>query len=191
MPVYLRGLIDRFRRSGGRLVARHIDKLSDVADNTRAVINCSGIHAAQLAHDPTVYPIRGQLVVVSNPGITEFFSEDTGDSPDLTHYLPHGDTVVLGGIAVPHDERTEPDPAIAMLIVDRCAAIEPRLRGARILEHRVGLRPTRPEIRLDLNRLDGIDVIHNYGHGGAGVSLAWGCAAEIRQLLTDGPLRLG
>lgn len=184
MPVYLRGLIDRFLGGGGRLVERHVDSLSDVAGNARTVVNCSGLQANLLAHDASVYPIRGQLVVVSNPGITEFFSEDTGDSLDLTHYLPHGDTVVLGGIAVPHDPRPEPDPGISASIIDRCTAIEPRLRGMRILDHRVGFRPTRPEIRLEPDRSIGHRVIHNYGHGGAGVSVSWGCAAEVCQLLT-------
>jgi D-amino-acid oxidase len=60
-----------------------------------------------------------------------------------------------------------------------CTAIDPRLRGAEILGHRVGLRPCRPEVRLESEPLDGGVLWHNYGHGGAGISLSWGCAAEI------------
>jgi D-amino-acid oxidase len=60
-----------------------------------------------------------------------------------------------------------------------CAAIDPRLRGVTILGHRVGLRPTRPEVRLESEPFGGGVHWHNYGHGGAGISLSWGCAAEI------------
>ena len=60
-----------------------------------------------------------------------------------------------------------------------CSAIEPRLRGVYIIGHRVGLRPYRPEVRLESEPFDGGVLWHNYGHGGAGISLSWGCAAEI------------
>jgi D-amino-acid oxidase len=48
-----------------------------------------------------------------------------------------------------------------------------------ILGHRVGLRPCRPEVRLESEPLGRGVLWHNYGHGGAGISLSWGCAAEI------------
>jgi D-amino-acid oxidase len=74
---------------------------------------------------------------------------------------------------------------IAERIVAHCAAIDPRLRGATILGHRVGLRPYRPEVRLESEPLSGGVLWHNYGHGGAGISLAWGCAAAITAAVTD------
>lgn len=77
---------------------------------------------------------------------------------------------------------------MAEALRDRCARIEPRLDRLPILEHRVGLRPTRPQIRLESAALPGgTSVIHNYGHGGAGVSLAWGCANEVRALIEATP----
>jgi D-amino-acid oxidase len=68
---------------------------------------------------------------------------------------------------------------VADRIVAGCVAVEPRLRGTQILGHRVGLRPWRPEVRLESEPLGGSVLWHNYGHGGAGISMAWGCAAEI------------
>ncbi len=147
-------------------------------------MNCAGLGARHLAADGQLRPIRGQLVVVSNPGINEFFSEDTGLSPDLLHYYSHGATVVLGGTAEDNTWTMAPDPATAYAIIGRCAAVEPRLRRARVLGHRVGLRPTRPEIRVEDDYFDGQIVIHNYGHGGAGVSLSWGCASTVGNLIT-------
>jgi D-amino-acid oxidase len=51
----------------------------------------------------------------------------------------------------------------------------PALRQARVLRHKVGLRPVRPAVRLE--RVG--DVVHCYGHGGAGITLSWGCADEV------------
>jgi len=180
MPVYLAYLRERFVASGGVIEIRRLTTLAEAV--APVVVNCSGIGARDLVPDPQVFPIRGQLVVVENPGITEFFSEDTGLSPDLLHFYPQGDSVVLGGQAAPDEWSLEPDVDLAEAIVTRCAAVEPRLRAAQVIGHRVGLRPTRPEVRLEAERVAGRLVIHNYGHGGTGVTLSWGCAAEIATL---------
>ena len=55
---------------------------------------------------------------------------------------------------------------------------------AEILEHKVGLRPGRSEVRVGREDLtDGIQCVHNYGHGGSGVTLSWGCAEEAAELV--------
>jgi D-amino-acid oxidase len=135
--------------------------------------------------DPDLRPIRGQHVVVTNPGLTEFFSEDTGSSPDLRCFYPHGDTVVLGGTAIDGEGDLGPDDNAAAGILARCAEVEPRLAQAHVLEHRIGARPTRATVRVEAEwQEDGTVVVHNYGHGGAGVTLSWGCAEETERLLT-------
>jgi len=188
MPVYLTYLCNRLHAAGGTLRVQPVSSLDEAAARAPAVVNCTGIAARDLAADPDLYPIRGQLVVLANPGITEFFTEDTGDSPDLLCIYPHGDTVVLGGTAEPHRWHLEPDPQTAAAIVARCAAITPNLASAPILAHRVGLRPTRPTIRVDEQpHPNGTRIIHNYGHGGAGVSLSWGCARDTAVWLTTPP----
>ena len=58
-----------------------------------------------------------------------------------------------------------------------------RAEWDRIIRTTVGLRPHRPSgFLLRADRLDDTTVIHNYGHGGAGMSLSWGTgrmAAEM------------
>ena len=179
MPRYLDYLQQRLTAAGGTLEIRRIGSLEEAAEVASLVVNCTGMGARDLVPDPDLVPIRGQLLVLENPGITEFFSEDTGLSPDLLHYGPHNDTVVLGGVAQPGEWSRRPDPGTAAAILARCAAVEPRLRDARVLDHRVGLRPTRPSVRVESQQLNGIHVIHNYGHGGAGVTLSWGCAVDV------------
>ncbi|MBI1758958.1 MAG: FAD-dependent oxidoreductase [Actinobacteria bacterium] len=187
MPTYLGYLERRFTEAGGHIEIRRVNSINEATGVAPIVVNCTGMGSRDLVHDVDLTPVRGQLVVVANPGITEHFSEDTGLSPDLLHYCPHGDTVILGGTAQPGAWSRKPDPATAAAIVARCAGIEPRLRDAPVIDHRVGLRPTRPRVRVAQQTVNGARVIHNYGHGGAGVTLSWGCATEVAAVARSGP----
>jgi D-amino-acid oxidase len=81
-------------------------------------------------------------------------------------------------VGQPFDERNTADKIIA-----RCAEIEPRLLGAEIVAIRHGTRPKRSEVRVELDTGPGHPVVHNYGHGGSGLTLSWGCAFEVRDLV--------
>jgi D-amino-acid oxidase len=187
MPTYLDYLQRRLTSSGGVIEIRRVSALAEATREASTVVNCAGMGARDLVDDEEIFPIRGQLVVVKNPGLHEFFSEDTGASPELTHWYPYGNTVVLGGTAQPDDWNREPDPAVAAAIIRRCAEIEPRLADAEVLAHRVGLRPTRGSVRVKEESTSGARIIHNYGHGGAGVTLSWGCATEVAKLALASP----
>jgi D-amino-acid oxidase len=184
MPVYLTYLQRRLIDAGTAIEVRHIESLAEAAACAPVVVNCAGVGACRLVPDRDVTPVRGQLVVVENPGLTDFFVEDTGLSMQQCYIYPHGRTVVLGGVAAPGQWSLEPDDAVAAGILQRCIEVEPRLRGARIIGHRVGLRPSRPQVRLVEDRIGRTRLIHNYGHGRAGVSLSWGCAEEVFRMLS-------
>lgn len=64
-------------------------------------------------------------------------------------------------------------------ILEKVEAIWPDVDRSRIIGGTVGLRPSRTEVRLEEEEVDGRRVVHNYGHGGAGVTLSWGCAEEV------------
>jgi D-amino-acid oxidase len=188
MPVYLGYLRARFEAAGGRVEAGTVRSLPDAAaaHGARVVLNCTGTGARELLPDPALIPFRGQVVVAENPGLTEFFIGLPDEVSELVYLFPHGDTVVLGGTEVAGDWNTEPVPALAERILRDCAAIEPRLAGVRVLGHRVGLRPFRPRVRLEAEpRGTGPLVVHNYGHGGAGITLSWGCAREAAALASQ------
>jgi D-amino-acid oxidase len=189
MPDYLEYLHQRYLRAGGSPVA--LASYPSLADAVRAagspvIVNCTGCGAHDLVPDPRVMPVRGQVVVAANPGITDFFVGTGAADGDLTYYFPHGDRIVLGGTEQPGNWSREPDPETARRIIDACAAVKPALRDAAVIEHRVGLRPVRPQVRLEAEQAghaaDGATVVHNYGHGGAGVTLSWGCAQEAAGL---------
>ena len=194
MPAYLGYLHARFEAAGGRTEAGMARSLTGAAagHGAQAVVNCTGSGARDLASDQAVRVFRGQVVVAENPGVTEFFIGLPDATPELVYLFPHGDILVLGGTEVADDWNPRPVPAVADRILRDCAAVEPRVNGARVLGHRVGLRPFRPRVRLEAEppaaaragHRYGPAVVHNYGHGGAGVTLSWGCAREAAALVT-------
>lgn len=179
MPVYLGYLQARFERAGGTLEVSPVASLASLAGLAPVIVNCSGAAAHDLVPDSAVVPVRGQVVIAANPGIEEFLVSRDPEPPWIVYMFPHGGTVLLGGTNDEGNWDMDPSAEVAERIMAGCCAIEPRLRGAEILGHRVGLRPWRPEVRLESEPLGSGVLWHNYGHGGAGISLSWGCAAEI------------
>jgi D-amino-acid oxidase len=181
MPIYLAYLMDRVGAAGGSVQRRTLSSLDEV--DAEVVVNCVGLGARDLVDDVSMEPIRGQIVRVSNPGIERFVLEE--DNPEgVTYIVPRSGDCILGGTAEEGAWDLEPDSETAAGILRRCTHLEPRLTGVEVLEHRVGLRPGRPEIRLE--REDGpTPRIHNYGHGGSGITLSWGCAEETLRLVQE------
>ncbi|TQK80259.1 D-amino-acid:oxygen oxidoreductase (deaminating) [Streptomyces puniciscabiei] len=181
MPVHLAWLRERLAKAGGVIEPREVTDLASVP--AQVVVNCTGLGARSLVPDPAVRPVRGQLVVVANPGIRTWFTSVGHSSTTSTYVIPQPGGLLLGGTAEEDDWSLEPDPATAAAIVARCAAIRPEIAQARVLAHRVGLRPARHAVRLERQPLpDGRVLVHNYGHGGAGITVAWGCAREAAGL---------
>lgn len=181
MPTHLRWLRDRLLRAGGVVEVRTVTDLVEAA--APVVVNCTGIGARRLVPDPAVRPVRGQLVIVENPGLTTWIVSTDEAAGTTTYLFPQPDRLVLGGTTDEDDWSLTPDPAVAAEIVKRCAALRPEIAGSRVLGHRVGLRPVRDTVRLEREPLpDGRVLVHNYGHGGAGVTVAWGCAREAAGL---------
>ncbi|MFI1480094.1 FAD-dependent oxidoreductase [Streptomyces sp. NPDC020747] len=177
MPVQLRWLRERFLRAGGTVEVRAVTDLAEAEAAAPVVVNCAGLGARQLVPDPAVRPVRGQLVIVENPGLRTWLVTTDSVAGTTTYLFPQPDRLVLGGTTDEDEWSLTPDPEVAARIVERCARLRPAVAGARVLGHRVGLRPSRPTVRLEREvRGGGGVLVHNYGHGGAGVTVAWGCA---------------
>ncbi|MFD0022654.1 FAD-dependent oxidoreductase [Streptomyces sp. NPDC058382] len=185
MPVHLEWLEERVRAAGGSVERRTVTSFDEAAAEAATVVNCTGLGARELVPDPGVRPVRGQLVLVENPGIEEWFTEADPASSATTYFFPQPGRLVLGGTAAADHWSTVPDPRTAQEIVARCAGVRPEIAGARIIGHRVGLRPARDAgVRIEAEPLPGGGrLVHNYGHGGAGVTVALGCAEAAARLV--------
>jgi D-amino-acid oxidase len=182
MPRYIDHLLARLETAGGRVELRSVANLSEAAAVAPCVVNCTGVWAHALVPDPQVRPVKGQHVLVENPGLETFFYEG-GAASSWVGFFPHGERVVLGGVAIQDDWDLTPDQRISEQILARCIAVEPRLAHAQVLGSQVGLRPSRPTVRLEEESLGSARCIHNYGHGSVGVSLSWGCARDVEAMI--------
>ena len=167
------------------------------------VVNCTGLSSLFLGgvEDKTLYPARGQIVLVSNnPGIMAGVS-GTDDGPDEATYVMHragGGGTVLGGCLQVGKWESQPDPNLAIRIMRRAIEVCPQLvpegegiEALQVIRHAVGLRPMRKDgIRVEkevIQSPDGrrVTVVHNYGHGGYGYQTSWGAAEEAVSLLLE------
>jgi D-amino-acid oxidase len=176
MPVYLRWLAGQVVEAGGTITRMALGGLPDQAE---VVVNASGLGARLIGSDPSVLPVRGQVVHVEQFGLDRWWLDGAGP----TYVVPRSKDVVVGGTDEEGEWSRTPDPATAARILERASLLVPELAKARVLRHRVGLRPARPRVRLEEERCGDARVVHCYGHGGAGVTLSWGCADEVAALV--------
>jgi D-amino-acid oxidase len=179
--IYLDYLAERFREAGGEIHANvHFENLEDVDSKFDLVINCAGIGARQLVHDADLEPHRGQVAIV--PRIEGLSCAIVCDDAPLMYAIPRRNDCLFGGTNELSDNLTA-DPGTTSRIVAECSRVL-NIDEPRVLAARVGLRPFRRSgVRLERDRLrDGRTVVHNYGHGGAGFTLSWGCAREVLEL---------
>jgi D-amino-acid oxidase len=186
-PIYLAYLLSRFWQLGGQLEQVHLSALSELYQPGRLIINCAGLGAREIAGDEQLYPIRGQIVRVEASGLRRVINCATGAHAPA-YIIPRRHDCILGGTATEHDWNMEINPVTAQEILAKCRQLEPALNDMPVLSHVVGLRPGRHEVRLELEWLAGqFPIIHNYGHGGAGFTLSWGCAKEVVELALTWP----
>jgi D-amino-acid oxidase len=173
MPVYLRWLQGRVEGLGGTVTRMALQALPEHAD---AVVNAAGLGARLTAQDTSVLPVRGQVVLVSQVGLDRWWLDSSGP----TYVVPRANDIVVGGTDDEGEWDRKPSDVVAKEILDRATRLVPSIAKAKVLGHRVGLRPARPSVRLERDDR----VVHCYGHGGAGVTLSWGCADEVAALLS-------
>jgi D-amino-acid oxidase len=181
--IYLDYLANRFVAAGGSIAANvHFNKLAEVDRKFDLVINCAGIGARDLVQDVNLEPHRGQVVIV--PKIENLSCAIVCDDAPLMYAIPRGNDCVFGGTNEISDTLAS-EPATTARIVAECSRVL-KIDKPNVLAERVGLRPFRRlGVRLERHQLhDGRIVIHNYGHGGAGFTLSWGCAREVLDTAT-------
>lgn len=218
-PAYTNYLLSRFLAAGGSVIRGSVQHINEVVEGgarifsepkrpspVDAVVVCTGIGSLALGgiEDKTVYPVRGQTVLIRAPWVK--FGRTLSSNDTWTYIIPRssGD-VIVGGTRVENDWYPIARPETTEEILKRGIAVCPELappevRAKRtptvddvrpiIIETGCGLRPARKDgIRLEVLWAQGKDkqvpLVTNYGHGASGFQSSWGSAAVAVNLLED------
>ncbi|KAI5816448.1 FAD dependent oxidoreductase [Pyronema omphalodes] len=192
----MRFLMELVEEKGGRLVTREITNLEEAKKeyNADVVVNCTGLSSAKLVGDEDVYPVRGAVIRVVNKDrgsfrkVTEAMlvpSQETEGFDGVVLIVPRSeDTLQVGSIVQENKwnlDLTMESPEVKDMW-DRAVRFLPSLKDAQIEGLAKGLRPfSRKNVRV---KREGW-VVHNYGHGGSGWTLAVGCAREAAELVDE------
>ncbi|KAI9916594.1 hypothetical protein PsorP6_018208 [Peronosclerospora sorghi] len=184
--IFMQWLHREIQKLGGTLEQRRVKSLEH--EECDVLVNCAGLMSKSLAKDDTLYPIRGQVINVHNPKLNKqitFLDKEQ----EHTYIIPrpNGD-VILGGTVQEHNWSTENNEHDVKEIWARCCRLWPEVANSKVIATMTGLRPgRRGGVRLEVVAAPtqrGPLIIHNYGHGGSGHTLHWGCAQEVVELAT-------
>lgn len=178
---YLPWMTKKFEAKGGKVHSRTVNSLNEASNWCDILVNCTGLNAGKLAKDIKILPIRGQTIKVKAPWIKHFYYGNEN------YIIPSIDSVLMGGIKQFGNRNPNVDPHDRAVILNGCTRLVPSLRNVDIKEEWVGLRPFRQPVRVEMELLNcagkQLKVVHNYGHGGHGVTLSWGTAKQAASMV--------
>jgi D-amino-acid oxidase len=193
--VYLKYLMGRFTNLGGEIEPNCTVELTQLSGKRSLIINCTGVWSREFAADDEIKASRGQVIRIKRVGTINrcllHIAEEPEADKELTYIIPRDTDCILGGTAREcnvNEKELKPVENITRDILERCRQLEPSLNNINaddILEEKVGLRPKRHMVRLEYD-MNQSRLIHNYGHGGDGFTLTWGCAEEVVRLALKG-----
>lgn len=188
MPEYIPQLYDAYLSLGGDVERRTVTSDELDAFHGQTVFNCSGYGSRELFDDQSMKAVKGHILQVPYEGEEPLPFSYTYTPADYTHYAymyPRKDSVLFGGSYLMGDiddgEWNGESPKHPMTIdgetiPERLYAVNEEIMSEYIdvekdeIRAKHGFRPYRADgIRVEK---DG-NLIHNYGHGGSGVSLSW------------------
>ena len=182
---YLLWQLEQFETNGGKVIQKKLNSLQEIDGDYDVIVNCTGLGSKELINDKLLNPVRGQCMLVKAPWIKHVFAYESLDS--LTYIIPRGDVVAIGGTVGIGEWSEEVDPSVSKQIMERCCKFLPGLSTAEVVKEMVGLRPARSSVRLEIDEtLTKLStVVHNYGHGGQGVTFFRGCVLETVRLVDN------
>ena len=175
--LFLPWLMDHLQTQQVRFTQQHINAFTDIK-NADMIINCSGLGAKSLCNDEQLIPVRGQVGLLSpQAGLPIYL-----DNEKPCYIVPRRDAIIVGGTYETGVETEDTDEDTIIRLLGNAVEVMPQLAKSSYKGSWAGLRPYRDAVRVEHEA--GTNIIHNYGHGGSGFTLAFGCAATVAALLS-------
>lgn len=175
--IFLPFLQSNLEASGIKFIEKAIESLDELTNTFDVVINCSALGSRNLCNDDTIIPVRGQVGLLAP--LDNMFIYLDNEKP--LYIVPRKDAVIIGGTYEEGIEIDETEPATIIRLLNNAYDAFPLLKKQQVLGSWAGLRPYRPEVRVEAE--GGTNIIHNYGHGGSGFTLAFGCAKDVAKMV--------
>ena len=172
--IFLPWLMNGLQQMNTIIVEREIKSFDEITD-ADLIINCSALGAQQLCNDKELIPIRGQVGLLAPKNNLYIFLDN-----ELPLYIvPRKDAIIIGGTYEEGITDAVTETTTIDRLIDNACKVFPELKDQNIIGSWAGIRPYRPLVRVEREG----KIIHNYGHGGSGFTLAWGCAEEVASII--------
>ncbi len=175
--LFLPWLQQQLLKAGVVFFEKEIKDLEALGSRYDAVVNCSGLGAKQLCGDDALVPVRGQVALLTPGSLDSIYL----DNEASLYVVPRRDAIIVGGTYEEGIADAVTEPATLHQILDKAYAALPALKMQAVKGNWAGIRPYRHTVRVEQEAAT--NIIHNYGHGGSGYTLAFGCAASVAELV--------
>jgi len=177
--IFLPYLQQQLSEKGVRFIEREIKSFNELTNDHDIVINCSALGSRKLCNDESIIPVRGQVGLLAPKNDMPIYL----DNEKPLYVVPRKDAIIVGGTYEERVETETTEPVTIERILNNAYEVFPELKQQQVIGSWAGLRPYRPEVRVEQEK--GTNIIHNYGHGGSGFTLSFGCAEEVTNIVEN------
>jgi D-amino-acid oxidase len=175
--LFLPWLQQQLTNAGVQFIQQNISSLDSLLQQHSFVINCAALGAVQLCNDSSLIPVRGQVALLQPANLPLIYL----NNEKSLYIVPRKDAIIVGGTYEENVNDPVTEPAALQQILNKAYTAMPQLTQQTVLGSWAGLRPYRSDVRVE--KEPGKNIIHNYGHGGSGFTLSFGCALTVTEIL--------